>query len=415
MRKPFIKPKSKIQSFCVQKLQHRKLFWSIALVLSVFLWIGYNQYLKIQDAIHIAVVGPLSGEGARSWQLTVQAIQLYFDSINQKGGINGKIITLDTFDDQNDPIQAKAKALKIVQQNQAVAVIGHHYSSCSISGGKVYLKSGIPAVSTRSTNVKVTENNPWYFRTIFDDNLQGSFLAHYAQKVLGYQTVSIIHKVRTDGNDLAQVFKDTSQKLGIDMKYHWAFDENDPQIDQVLIGIVENLQTVKDNAGLIFLAAHTTEAIKLVKLIKDAGIHNPIMTSEDLASINFQQGFNDFPKEKVHPGYYTNGLYVATPIIFDTANEKAQHFKEIYQAKYQEEPDEATAFAYDAAMLIVEAIKNTSVKGQPKTIKEDRQKIRDYLAKLTTIDNAIEGVSGLNYFLFGSPKTATWCNTHRSC
>ncbi|HAI69448.1 MAG TPA: hypothetical protein DCM38_08440, partial [Gammaproteobacteria bacterium] len=146
--------------------KHRKLFWSIGLVLSVFLWIGYNPYFKIQDAIHIAVVGPLSGEGARSWKLTLQAIQLYFDSINQKGGINGKIITLDAFDDQNDPIQAKAKALEIVEQNEAVAVIGHHYSSCSISGGEVYLKSGIPAVSTSSTNVKVTENNPWYFRTI---------------------------------------------------------------------------------------------------------------------------------------------------------------------------------------------------------------------------------------------------------
>ncbi len=398
MRKAFMKTKSKIQRSNFYAQKHRKLFWSIGLVLSVFLWIGYNQYFKIQDAIHIAVVGPLSGEGALSWKLTLQAIQLYFDSINQKGGINGKTITLDAFDDQNDPIQAKAKALEIVEQNQAVAVIGHHYSSCSISGGEVYLKSGIPAVSTSSTNVKVTENNPWYFRTIFNDNLQGRFLAHYAQKVLGYQTVSIIHKDRTHGNYLAQVFKDTSQKLGVEVKYNWAFDENDHNIDHVLTGIVEKLQTVKDSAGLIFLSAHTTEGIKLVKLIKDAGINNPIMTSEDLASINFQQGFNHFPKEKIRPGYYTNGLYVATPIIFDTANEKAQHFKKIYQAKYQEEPDEATAFAYDAAMMIVEAIKNTSVKGLPKTVKEDRQKMRDYLAKITTIDNAVEGVSGLNYF-----------------
>jgi len=106
-----MKTKSKIQRSNFYAQKHRKLFWSIGLVLSVFLWIGYNQYFKIQDAIHIAVVGPLSGEGALSWKLTLQAIQLYFDSINQKGGINGKTITLDAFDDQNDPIQAKAKAL----------------------------------------------------------------------------------------------------------------------------------------------------------------------------------------------------------------------------------------------------------------------------------------------------------------
>jgi potassium-dependent mechanosensitive channel len=393
-----IQTKIRASNFYTQKLQQRKLFWTIALILSILLWMGYKQYLKISESIHIAVIGPLSGEGARSWQLSVQAIQLYFDKINQKGGINGKIITLDMFDDQNDPQQAKAKALEIVEQNQAVAVIGHHYSACSISGGEVYLKYGIPALSTHSTNVKVTENNPWYFRTIFDDNLQGRFLAHYAKKVLGYETVTIIHKDRTDGNYLAEVFKQTAHKLEMNVQYDWAFDENNHDINQVLSTIVEKLQTVKDNAGLIFLAAHTTEAIKLVKLIKDAGIPNPILMSEDLASINFQQGFNEFPKEKVRPGYYTNGLYVATPIIFDTANEKAQQFKEIYQATYQEEPDEATAFAYDAAMVIVEAIKNTSIKGRAKTLKEDRQKIRDYLAKLTSIENGLEGVSGLNYF-----------------
>ena len=43
-------------------------------------------------------------------------------------------------------------------------------------------------------------------------------------------------------------------------------------------------------------------------------------------------------------------------------------------------------------------MKNTGVRGQPETIEDDRQKIRDYLANLTNINDAVEGASGLNYF-----------------
>ncbi len=373
----------------------KKQLWAAAIILPVFIWASYSLFFK-EQSIHVAIVGPMSGDNAVAWKLTVQAAQLYFDTLNKKGGVNGKPIILDVFDDQNDPVNANARAVEIVEQDRAVAVIGHDYSSCSISGGKVYAKHRIPAVSTSSTNVKVTENNDWYFRTIFNDSLQGRFLAHYAKKVLGHQKVSVIYKGRTKGNYLAQVFEETSQKLGVEVKYKWAFDEEN-NYEQLLARIVADLR-VKPDAGLIFLAVHAAEGIKLVKLIKDAGIQNPIIVQEDLASKTFQQGFNDFPKEKLKPGYYTNGIYVTTPLIFDTANEKAQHFKEVYKAAYQEQPDEAAAFAYDAALMIVEAMKNTGVRGQPETIEDDRQKIRDYLANLTNINDAVEGASGLNYF-----------------
>jgi branched-chain amino acid transport system substrate-binding protein len=99
-----------------------------------------------------------------------QAVQLYLDSVNKAGGINGKKIILDVFDDQNDPF--KAKALEIVEENRALAVIGHNYSSASLSGGEVYKKSGIPAITPTSTDVKITTENEWYFRTIFDNQSQ---------------------------------------------------------------------------------------------------------------------------------------------------------------------------------------------------------------------------------------------------
>ncbi len=112
----------------------------------------------------------MSKEEKTAGKLMSQAIKLYFEEFNKQEKINGKRIELNIFDDQNgctgDKAKAKEEALKIVRDNRFVAVIGHWYSSCSITGGKIYKKYGIPAITPGSVKKEVTENNPWYFRKI---------------------------------------------------------------------------------------------------------------------------------------------------------------------------------------------------------------------------------------------------------
>jgi branched-chain amino acid transport system substrate-binding protein len=354
-------------------------------------------YFAKNKAIHIAFVAGLSK--ASHGKSLVKGAQLYVDFINKQGGINGRKVVLDTFDDQNDPEIAQQKALEITQQNRAIAVIGHRFSSCSLRGGEIYQKHQIPAITPFSTNVKVTQDNEWYFRTIFDDHLQGSFLAHYVKNVFHQNTVSIIHDDDVYGTYLAQVFSQTAHDLDMEVKHQWAFQHNGAHKDQALKKIAGELAAKSAEADVIFLATHAEEGTKLVKLIKDLGIKNVMVASDALASKTFLQGFHGYPKEQKNPGYYTNGLYVTTPLIFDSANEVALYFKDIYQTTHKEETtDWQTAFAYDAVMMLIDAIKNAGISGTKTTLQADRQKLRDYLANLTHVNKAIEGVAGFNYF-----------------
>ncbi len=380
------------------KTTFSKIFLLIIITLSLLAWVGINYYFKQEkEPIYLAFIGPMSGDGAAAGQLMTQAIQLYLDTINEKGGINGRKIMLDIFDDQNDRKSSRQQALEIAKQNRAVAVIGHWYSSASISGGEIYKQYKIPAMTPGSTNVNVTLNNEWYFRNIFNAKSSGQFLANYVKKVFKQDTVTIIQEEAAYGAYLAKVFEETSRQLGSEVKYKWRFDSADKNIDNVLAKIVDELKTKKD-AGVIFLAVQAIEGIKLVKLMKDAGLKNRLIAETSFSEQTFIHGFNKFPIERSNPGYYTNNIYVATPLLFDTANEKAQQFKERYQAAYNEEPDWAAAYAVDSAMVLLEAIKKTGIQGQPKTVVEDRQKIRDYLASMNNIDKAIEGLTGFNYF-----------------
>ena len=162
----------------------------------------------------------------------------------------------------------------------------------------------------------------------------------------------------------------------------------------------------KADTGPIFIATHMSYGIALVKLIKDAGMKNLILLPDSFSSQTFPEAFKKYPKERLRPGFYTSGMYVTSPLIFDTANEKAWMFKEAFEKRYGESPEWDAAFSYDTAMLIVAAIKATGIEGKPEDIKEDRKKIRDHLANLNRAEIALHGTTGLNFFdeIGNSPK-----------
>jgi len=370
--------------------------------LVVFLWYDYNKFISKQESLHIAMVGPLSGSGAIKGRSVLKGINLYLDELNEKGGINGKKVVLTIFDDQNDKNQAYERAKEIAEQNKVLAIIGHWYSSCSIKAGTIYKENGIPAITPGATNIKVTDSE-WYFRALFNDRSQGRFLANYTNKVLGHKTAAIIHEDLAYGSYLADIFEKTAKEIGMRIIFKEEFKIKSEKLDESLKSIIKRFERRKKQRKswkncILFMSTHATEGIKLVKMMRDAKFENPIVVPDSLASKLFSQGFNKFPEEKATPGYYTDGIYATSPLIFDTANEKAQLFKNTYEFKYNEDPDWISAFGYDTAMVVCEAIKNAQITGTPESLAEDRQKIRDYLAGLTNPNEAIVGVTGFNYF-----------------
>lgn len=355
------------------------------------------------ETVHIAMVAPMSGESKAVGNSFIQGVNLYLDSVNEKGGIYGKKIVLDVYDDQNNKDFAREKAEQIVEQKRAVAVIGHHFSSCSIEAGKIYKEYGIPAVTPASTHVDVTKKNEWYFRSTFNDDIQGRFIASYANKVFGADKVSIIYEDDAYGNYIAKVFEKTCNDLGVEIRDKWLIEIESKVLEQELSRIVADLQYKEKEAGVIFISTHAEPGSRIVKMIRDAGITNTIIAPDSFSSESFQQLFLKYLKEKNSPGFYTDGIYTTTPLIFDTTNEKGLKFREAYMEQYGgKEPGWHAAFAYDTAMVIAEALKNTAPKTKDQEKKDTlavrRKKIRDYLASLNSMNEAIEGVTGYNFF-----------------
>ncbi len=161
-----------------------KIWGGTVIICSVLAWIGCDYFKDKLENIHIAVAGPPGFN---------DAVNLYVDEVNENGGIGGKKIIADYFDDQNNPNTAPRIGVEIAKKNQAVAVIGHYQSNCSMSAGTVYKEHSIPAITPTSAVREITIGNEWYFRTAFTDTYQGRFLAIYAKNILKENVASIIY------------------------------------------------------------------------------------------------------------------------------------------------------------------------------------------------------------------------------
>lgn len=370
------------------------IFLLAIVILSLFVWTKIDYFYDEDDAIHIAFVGPLTGKDAAKGQSMRQALEMQINIVNEQRKDQQQKIVLDLFDDQNVPSTAYKKAQEIAKSH-AVAVIGHRRSDCSIEGGKIYKKQGILAITPTSSDTKITRDNEWYFRTFFNNKEQARLLAKYAKKFLLQQhnTVSIIYLDTIYGKELANIFGQTLQKMNVDVKYKWKLTNN--ASEQEIAQIVNDLQNKSDDAGLIFLATQSNGGVKLVKQIKDAAIKNQLIASDSYA--NIQENFKDYPKEKKTPGYYTDGIYVASYIV-DLYNQEANYFNSRYKEKYQKDLPSAAFYTVDAARVIIEIIQQTERQGQQESLSSYRKRLRDSLAQINTKDKAIKGFTGDNFF-----------------
>ncbi|MCB1191363.1 MAG: ABC transporter substrate-binding protein [Leptospiraceae bacterium] len=385
---------SKIIKFITK---YYRLFIFLILFISLSVWITQKLLEEDDLGIHIAMVGPITGPDSANGKSYKEGINLYLTELNNQGGLNGEKVVLDIYDDQNKKELAETRSQEVIKDGKAIGVIGHNSSSCSMRAGPIYKKYGIPAISPASTNVGVTIGNEWYFRTIFNDKSQGRFLANYAKKVLKPKSFSIIYEDLSYGSYLKKVFEETLGEQGVYIQNKWEIHPDSKNIDNEIKTVVDELKA-KNDPGLVFIAVHPLEGAKLVKHIKDAGLKNIILAPDAIASQAFTEALSKYPEEVKNPGHYSNGIYVTTPLIFDNANNKAQRFKSDYQTAYKAEPDWRAAYAYDSVLTMVETVKKSKLLKPGDPLQETRKKIRDHLEKLVNIEDAIEGVTGFNYF-----------------
>jgi branched-chain amino acid transport system substrate-binding protein len=343
----------------------------------------------------IAFAGPLSGPDAYIGEEQRNAVALAVDTLNAGGGIGGRPLEVVSYDDANDPARAAQVAGEIVADDRVLLVIGHDSSVASLAAAPVYEAAGLVAITPSSTADALTANDPWYFRSIFTNHDEGEIIAAYSRHALDHDRASVIFTGGEYESSLASAFVDRFGQDGT-IVAEWTIDP--ANLEASVATIVDELQATED-PGIIMLALRPTEARAFLLALGRAGVTVPMIGGETIGYSDFAGLFEDEPEELAEPGYFTNGLYAASPMIYDSLGGAALEFAQRYREVYGSSPEWFGAKAYGAATLAIHAIGELhSAETPPSDIAAERTAIRDALAAIDSVEKAVPGLSGPLYF-----------------
>nr|VFK77793.1 MAG: branched-chain amino acid transport system substrate-binding protein [Candidatus Kentron sp. SD] len=360
---------------------------------------GFSE-ADLDDSIVVAVAGPLGTEKGREM---LRGGGLRVEEVNRDGGIAGKEVVLLRCDDEfrtENPGGEKEKRWEElanrVADSEALMVVGHRSSNASIVAGRIYQRERIPAISGTALADEVTEGNEWYFRTVPKTSRYIESIVYYANKILDYRKFGIIHANSPFEQRLRKSFDNSLQNDGMEKVGEWGLPMDKTAWDQKIPRILRELDAKAPDA--VFLAIDDENVLPVIKAIRDLGIDIPILGGAILSKSSFPLLFEDLPKEKEKPGYYTNGIIAPAYFMFDIAGKSVDEFKRKYEERFPEySADTGAISTYDAMGVALRAIEETYALGKNKA--ERRNNIREYISGLNKgTGRSHEGAMGRIFF-----------------
>ena len=327
--------------------------------------------LAADQAIKIGGLFPMSGPGSYFGAQDKQGVELALEQLN-KAGINGYKFVVQYEDSSCSPLPATQAAKRLLDQFKPDVVIGEECSDATLAVMPVMEQAKVPLLNAGSSAIKITDpGNPWTFRIMPNEVMQGVDIATKAYNQFNARTAVLLHENTNAGIGNANVFAATFTKLGGKILADIGFGRDVNDFTSIAtrvagLGKVDVIPTYTlEGQGL-----KITQALAQAGVVKGGGGQ-----AIQLGTIWLPFGFEQ-KAGKAAVGYIRI-------VQFDPTDQRdvVRKFIEAFKAKYNADPTHLNAHAYDQIMLIADVVRRGA---------KDAQSIRDGLAAT----KSFSGVTG---------------------
>lgn len=373
----------------MKKFRFVALLAAMVMLVALVAGCGAKEEKKAADANEIVIGGnfELSGNVATFGSAAANGAQLYFDEVNAAGGVLNKKIKFVNLDNKSDATEAANVATRLITQDKVVAILGATTSGDTLGFIQVAADNKIPVVSSSATNPDVTVDpntkqvREYIFRACFIDPFQGTVMANFALKDLQAKTAVIyVDNNSPYSKGLAQFFKESFTKQGGKIVGEEAFVPEDQDFKATLTKIKGM------NPDIVYCPGYYEQVGKIVKQAREVGITVPFLGGD---------GWDSPKLTEIAGPQALNNTFFSNHYSSEQDDPNVKAFVEKYKTKFGQVPDSMAALGYDAAILIVDAIKRSG-DGSPEKIKEALKATKDVQAvtgKLT-LDESHNPVKG---------------------
>ena len=319
--------------------------------------------------IRIGGLFAMSGPGSYFGVQDKQGIELAIEELN-KAGVNGYKFEVQYEDSACSPLPATQAAKRLLDQYKPQIALGEECSDATLAIMPLMEQARVPLLNAGSSSIKITDpGNPWTFRIMPNEVMQGVDIANNAYKRLNARTAVLLYENTNAGIGNAKVFGDTFKALGGQILADIGFgrDVNDFTAIATRIAGLGHVDVIP---------TYTLEGqgLRITQALAQAGVTR----GGDGRAIQLGTIWLPFGFER-KAGRAALG-YVRI-VQFDPTDQReiVQGFVRSFKAKYNQEPTHINAHAYDQILVIADAVRRGGT---------DPQSIRDVLA-------ATKGFSGV--------------------
>jgi len=342
-----------------------------------------NKYDKANKII-IGCVTSLTGERAQNGVYTKEALDMWAEEVNAKGGILGKKVEIAYEDDQSTDQGGANAYQKLMSRGDVNAAIAPVLSSIVLALEPYVKQYEIPTFTAGSSVKMATLKNPYLWQIRYNDALAGSTMAKAAFNTLKMKKPVIIHESDSFGQGLADATRAELIKMGmknediIDFTYNKGEKNFAPAIA---------IMKEKGCDGIIAVSQQI-EASLIMMQVKASGLNVPKIGStsycSEIAIKNAEAAADD---------WYSVSDWSPT-----VTTPEGKAFVDAYKAKYKKDPDLPSSTNYDSVQLIKKAIEMAN-SVEPKAINAQISKINGVKGVASTYTPNADHICATTQFL----------------
>src|SRR5260221_10877204 len=329
---------------------------------------------QTKKTVTIGITLRAPGADAQSGTLIKNGAQMAIDEANAKGTIPGYKIETIVPDSgtatagQYDPAQAATNTKKLVANTAVVANIGPMMSGEGKAMSPILSAGNLASITPSSTNPDITSpkfaaqfrpnGKAVYFRTVTTDAFQGPNMANYFVETLKVKSVYVLDDSGAYGVGIADAFQKQAEKRGLKVLGRDQLNPKEADFTTVLTKIKSM------NPDALYYGGVAQAGVKVVKQSYD------IMPKMIRAGGDGRYGAEILKGA----GFPTaEALYPTTPRPNLLENPEAKPWVERFAKKYGMQPENYSITAYDAALVILDAVKRVADSGK----EVNRANVRD--------------------------------------
>ena len=320
-----------------------------------------------------AVTGGASFLGAPE----AKTAEMFVDKINSAGGINGLKVQLIVKDSGGKPENAISLAKQLIDEEKVLAIIGPSTSGETMAIKNICQEGKTILLSCAAAEDIVNPVASYVFKTPQKDSDAVRWIFK-TMKDKGISKVGVI--TSNDGFGIAgnaQLAK-LAPDNGITIAISEAYDKQETD----LTGVLTKLKG-QDVQAVINWSIVPAQSL-VAKNMKQIGLNVPLFQSHGFGNIKYVQAGGEAANGTIFP---CGRLLVAEVLPNDHPQKTVLvGYKKDYEARYKEDTSTFGGHAYDALLILTEAIK--------KARSGDRDKIRDAIENL----KGIVGTAGVFNF-----------------